>query len=128
MNTSNPLLPIGMTFIFAALLFYTVGVWAERIGGRLRWWNAIVFWIGVVCDSTGTTAMAVFAGGMFQSTIHGITGMAAIILMLFHATWATIVLVRKDEKMIKSFHKFSLFVWIFWLVPMVSGAVFGSSI
>ena len=128
MNASNPTLIIAMVFILAAFAFYTVGVWAERIGGRLKWWHAIVFWFGLVCDTTGTGAMGVLAGGMFQHTIHGVTGMAAIILMLFHATWATIVLLRRDEKLILSFHRFSVFVWIVWLVPMVGGAVLGSSV
>ena len=128
MNTSSPLLPIAMTFITAAFVFYTVGVWAERIRGRLKWWHAIAFWCGLVCDTIGTGAMMALAGGMFKSTIHGITGMIAIVLMLFHATWATIVLSRRDERLIGSFHKFSVFVWLVWLVPMIGGAVFGSSV
>lgn len=128
MDASNPTLAIAMSFIFAALLFYSLGVWAERIRGRLRWWHAIVFWLGLVCDTIGTGAMGVLAGGMFQSTIHGVTGMAAIILMLVHASWATRVLLRKDEKLIYSFHRFSVFVWLVWLVPMVGGAVLGSSV
>ncbi|HUX38406.1 MAG TPA: HsmA family protein [Rectinemataceae bacterium] len=128
MSSASPTLIIAISFIFAALAFYTVGVWAERIGGRLRWWHALVFWLGLVCDSTGTGAMAVLAGGMFQSTIHGITGMTAIVLMLFHAIWATIVLARRDEKAIRSFHRFSIFVWLVWLVPMIGGAVLGSSV
>jgi hypothetical protein len=36
----------------------------------------------------------------------------AILLMLFHAIWAAIVLVKKNEKMIINFHKFSIFVWV----------------
>ena len=128
MSASNPTLAIAMIFILAAFAFYTVGVWAERIGSRLRWWHAIVFWLGLVCDTTGTGAMAVLAGGMFQSTIHGVTGMTAIVLMLFHATWATIVLAKKNERLITSFHRFSVFVWLVWLVPMVGGAVLGSSV
>lgn len=128
MDSSNPTLIVAMTFIFLAFILYSVGVWAERIRGRLKWWHAIVFWCGLVCDTTGTGAMGVLAGGMFQSTIHGVTGMAAIILMLFHAVWATITLRRKDERLILSFHKFSVFVWVVWLVPMVGGAVLGSSV
>jgi uncharacterized repeat protein (TIGR03987 family) len=104
------LLTIAIVFICSALAFYTVGVWAERIGGKLRWWHAIVFWIGVACDSTGTGAMGSLAGGLFANTFHGITGMAAIILMFFHAAWATIVLARRNERMILRFHRFSVFV------------------
>ncbi len=122
------MLTIAMVFILSAFALYSVGVWAERIKGRLKWWHAIVFWCGLVCDTVGTGAMGIIAGGMFKSTIHGVTGMAAIILMLFHATWATIVLVRKDEKLILSFHRFSIFVWLVWLIPMVGGAVFGSNV
>lgn len=128
MNASNPVLAVAMTFILMAFAFYTVGVWAERIKGRLKWWHAIVFWFGLTCDTIGTGAMGIIVGGMFQSTIHGVTGMAAIILMLFHATWATLVLIRKDERMILSFHRFSIFVWLVWLVPMIGGAVLGSSV
>ncbi|MEI6874318.1 MAG: HsmA family protein [Spirochaetota bacterium] len=128
MDASSPLLPIALTFITAAFVFYTVGVWAERIKGRLKWWHAITFWCGLVCDSIGTGAMAALAGGMFQSTIHAVTGIAAIVLMLFHATWATLVLARRDEKLILSFHRFSVFVWLVWLIPMVGGAVFGSNV
>jgi uncharacterized repeat protein (TIGR03987 family) len=53
--------------------------------------------------------------------IHGLTGLIAILLMLIHAVWATIVLIRKNEQAIMNFHKFSLVVWIIWLVPYFSG-------
>ena len=118
---------IAITFIFSALGLYTVGVWSEKIGGRLKWWHAIVFYCGVICDTIGTGAMGIIAGGLFQFNLHGLTGALAIILMIFHAVWATIVLVRKDEKLIKSFHKFSLLVWAIWLIPMLSGMILGSS-
>jgi uncharacterized repeat protein (TIGR03987 family) len=119
------MLVIAVTFIFSALVFYTVGVWAEKMGGRLKVWHAIVFWFGLACDTIGTAAMGKIAGGMFQLNFHGITGLLAILLMLFHATWATIVLARKDERLIKSFHRLSVFVWCVWLVPMLSGMIFG---
>jgi uncharacterized repeat protein (TIGR03987 family) len=119
---------IAMVFIFAACLLYTVGVWGEKLQKRLKWWQAAFFWAGLICDTTGTTAMGEIAGGLFQFNFHGITGMSAILLMLFHAVWATIVLARKDEKMIAQFHKFSIFVWIIWLVPMVSGMIFGATV
>ena len=60
-----------------------------------------------------------FIGGM-TFDVHGISGLLAIVLMLVHAVWATIVLVKKDEKMIVNFHKFSIFVWLVWLIPYFS--------
>jgi uncharacterized repeat protein (TIGR03987 family) len=119
------MLVVAVSFIFSALAFYTVGVWAEKIGGRLKVWQAAVFWLGFICDTIGTGAMGGIAGGMFQFNFHGITGLLAILLMLFHATWATIVLARKDERLIVRFHRLSIFVWCVWLVPMLSGIVFG---
>ncbi|MBT3423200.1 MAG: TIGR03987 family protein [Bacteroidetes bacterium] len=117
---------IAVGFINLAFVLYTVGVWAEKIKGQLKWWHAIVFWFGVAADSTGTGAMGVLAGSVFQFNFHGLTGMLAILLMLFHAIWATIVLAKKNEKMILKFHKYSLFVWIIWLIPMITGMVFGT--
>lgn len=63
----------------------------------------------------------------FQLNFHGVTGLLAIILMLFHALWATIVLIKDDEKAKANFHKFSIIVWVIWLIPFISGAIFGMS-
>jgi uncharacterized repeat protein (TIGR03987 family) len=108
--------------IVSALVFYSIGVWCERFAGRLKVWHLVLFWIGFCFDTTGTTLMANIAGGM-EFNIHGITGVLAIVLMLGHAIWATVVLVTKQENAIKNFHKFSLFVWLVWLIPFFSGMV-----
>ena len=65
------------------------------------------------------------AGAQNGMGLHGITGALAIVLMLFHALWATLVLVKKDKKKQESFHKFSIFVWLVWLVPYILGMVIG---
>ena len=106
-----------------ALLFYSVGVWAERIQGRLKIWHTVFFWMGLVFDTWGTGMMLGFAGGL-TFDIHGISGLLAIILMLVHAIWATVVLIKKDENMIVKFHKFSVFVWLVWLIPYFSPMIF----
>jgi uncharacterized repeat protein (TIGR03987 family) len=64
------------------------------------------------------------AGGL-TFDIHGVTGGIAILLMLIHAIWATVVLIRKDERMINNFHKFSVVVWFIWLIPYFSPMLFG---
>jgi len=53
--------------------------------------------------------------------IHSLTGVLAILLMLIHAVWATGVVIRKSEKAIISFHNFSVFVWLIWLIPYFTG-------
>lgn len=115
----------AIIFINLALVLYTVGVWAEKLQKRLKVWHVVVFWGGLICDTIGTGAMGSIAGGMFQFNFHGVTGVTAILLMLLHATWATIVMVKNDEKMKVKFHKFSIVVWAIWLIPMISGIVFG---
>lgn len=114
------LLSVAIVTMVLALLCYSIGVWGEKITGKLKVWNLTFFWIGFIFDTTGTTAMSKIAGGMSFNS-HGVTGLIAIILMAVHAVWATIVLIKKDEKMINNFHKFSIVVWILWLIPFVSG-------
>lgn len=105
-----------------ALLFYSIGVWSERISGRLKVWHTIFFWLGLICDTWGTGLMIEMVGGMSYN-IHGLSGLLAILLMFIHAIWATLVLVKKDEKMITNFHKFSIAVWLIWLIPYFSPMV-----
>lgn len=118
---------VGMTFITLALIIYTIGVWSERLQGRLKWWHVGMFYTGLVCDTIGTGAMFLMVGGSFQFNFHGITGLAAIVIMFFHAGWATLGLIQKNEALIVKFHNFSLLVWVIWLIPMVTGAIFGAT-
>ena len=111
--------PTAAIIINLALLFYSIGVWSEQIQGRLKVWHTAFFWLGLVCDTWGTGMMFEYVGGMSYD-VHGFSGVLAIAMMFVHAIWATIVLVRKDEKMIVSFHKFSIFVWLVWLIPYFS--------
>jgi len=113
-------LVIAIVAIVSALIFYTIGVWSEKFAGRLKAWHLIFFWIGLVCDTTGTTMMGLIAGKI-DFDLHGITGVLAIVLMLAHAIWAVAVLLLKREKVLLNFHKFSVAVWAIWLVPFLSG-------
>ncbi len=111
--------PLASTFITSALVFYTVGVWGERIIGRLRWWNLVFFVLGLTCDTLGTGMMFAYVGGM-SFDVHGISGVIAIGLMFLHAGWALVVLLRRDEAAIRTFHRFSVVVWVVWLIPYLS--------
>ncbi len=111
---------LSVILISSALVFYSIGVWSERLAGRLKDWHLIFFWAGLLFDTMGTGIMMEMAGGI-TFDIHGLTGLIAILLMLIHAIWATIVLIRKDEDMIVNFHRFSVGVWVIWLVPYFNG-------
>jgi uncharacterized repeat protein (TIGR03987 family) len=119
-----PNMVLGTVFITLALVFYTIGVWSERLAGRLRAWHLVFFWLGLACDTAGTAIMMEYAGGL-TADLHGVTGVAAILLMIVHAVWATVVLARRDERAILNFHRFSVAVWAIWLVPYFSGVVMG---
>ena len=109
--------------ITLALIFYSIGVWSERIAGRLKPWHLAFFWLGLICDTWGTGLMMEMSGGL-TFDLHGTTGLIAIILMLIHAVWASIVLIRKDERWIRNFHRFSVAVWVIWLIPYFSPMFF----
>ena len=85
---------LPMIIISLALVFYSIGVWSERFQGRLEPWHLAFFWLGLACDTWGTGLMFDMAGGLVVN-IHGITGVVAILLMMVHAVWASMVLVRQ---------------------------------
>jgi uncharacterized repeat protein (TIGR03987 family) len=118
----SALLIVSIISISSALGFYTVGVWSEKFAGQLKPWHLVLFWLGFVCDTTGTTLMGDMAGKL-EFNAHGLTGVLAIALMLGHALWATVVLLKRQEEAIRTFHSFSLFVWLVWLVPYFTGMV-----
>ncbi len=118
----NPLVPVAIVAMFAALACYSIDVWGEKLSGRLKSWQLVFFWVGLALDTTGTTLMTEIAG-KFDFDFHGLTGALAIALMILHAVWATAVLWLKRDALIASFHRFSLSVWAAWLVPFLSGLI-----
>ena len=119
-----PMVRLALVLMLAALAFYSVGVWSERIEGYLRSWHTVMFWVGFACDTSGTEVMRQIAGG-FELSFHMATGIAALLLMLGHAAWATVVLRRRDERWRRTFHRISVVVWAIWLIPFVTGLYLG---
>ena len=111
--------------ITLALVFYSLGVWAERIIRYLKGWHVAAFWTGFFFDVTGTGAMELMEPGFNWASAHTITGQIALWLMFIHATWATRVVRRNDENARLRFHRFSLLVWLVWLVPYLGGMYLG---
>lgn len=112
-------MPLSAILMFVALAGYSIGVWSQRIGGRLKAWHLVFFWIGLASDISGTAMMVAISGMLFN--VHAVTGVTALLLMLIHTVWATVVVSRKDEKAIVNFHRFSVFVWAVWLIPFFTG-------
>ncbi len=126
----------AIVLINLAFISYTLGVWGEKVQGELKLWHLLTFWFGFVNDTIGTLsmeAMVIYNAGdeynnLFQylflhMSFHSITGIFALTLMLVHALWATKVLLKKNIIMIKRFHHYSLFIWLIWLIPFITGAI-----
>ncbi|ASJ55384.1 TIGR03987 family protein [Brevibacillus formosus] len=114
------MLAAAVIFINLALIAYTIGVWSEKRSGELKLKHLIFFGLGLAFDTIGTTFMKLLADNS-SLNLHGITGLIALILMFFHTVWACVVLWKKEENQIRQFHKFSMIVWILWLVPYSIG-------
>ena len=113
---------LSTVLITLALVFYSLGIWAERIVRHLKPWHVITFWIGFTFDVGGTLMMHRMAEGKFDILdSHTLTGQIALWLMLGHAIWATVVIRRNLESMKIKFHRFSIFVWLIWLIPYFGG-------
>jgi len=112
--------------ITLALVFYSVGVWAERLARYLKPWHVAAFWTGFVFDVSGTLAMHALATGPFDILApHTLTGQIAIWLMLAHAVWATRVARSGSDDSKRGFHTYSIIVWLAWLVPYFGGMWLG---
>jgi uncharacterized repeat protein (TIGR03987 family) len=119
---------ISALLITLALLFYSTGVWSERISRYLKGWHIGAFWAGFVFDVSGTIAMGKLSDDPFNILdLHTLTGQIALWLMLIHAAWATYVVKKGSEKIRKNFHKYSLAVWLIWLIPYIGGMIMGMS-
>lgn len=117
---------VSAILITLALIFYSLGIWSERIARYLKPWHVAAFWLGFLFDVSGTLAMHRIAEGPFNLLEpHTFTGQIALWLMLTHATWATYVIRRGSDALRRSFHKYSLFVWLVWLIPYFGGMYLG---
>lgn len=124
----TPFLSTAIVSITLALVFYTIGTWAEHLQKVLKIWHIFFFLMGLTADTIGTSIMTriVNESGR-EEVLHAITGLIALILMAVHAAWAIWTYWRGSTKAKQNFSKFSVVVWAFWLIPYIIGAYLGSS-
>jgi len=120
-----PIVRAAVILMFAALAFYSAGVWQAFFSGQLRTSHVACYWLGLLCDVTGTELMRRLAGGLHWN-LHTATGVAALALMLIHALWATRVLRKGQQPALRAFPRISITVWVIWLIPFISGLILGS--
>ncbi len=77
-------------------------------------------------DVLGTLSMSRLANHSFNFfELHTLTGQIAIWLMFIHAIWATYVVRKGSEKLRTNFHRYSILVWVIWLIPYFGGMIMG---
>jgi uncharacterized repeat protein (TIGR03987 family) len=119
-------LAVSAALITLALVFYSVGVWSERIARYLKSWHVAAFWTGFSFDVSGTWAMHRMAQGPFDlREPHTLTGQIALWVMLAHAIWASWVARRGSSGARAGFHRYSLVVWLVWLGSYFGGVYLG---
>lgn len=115
--------------ISSALVFYTIGVWGERIQKKLKAWHVAFFVAGLFADAIGTGLMEQIAQMTgLHDNLHTITGIIAIILMFIHALWALWTYFKGSSKAKAHFNRFSIVVWCIWLIPYCIGIYLGMSL
>ena len=56
------MLLVAISFILAACILYTIGVWSEKISMQLKNWHVVVFRVGLTRDTIGTGTIGKLAG------------------------------------------------------------------
>ena len=106
----------SIIFISIAFVLYTIGVFKIKATKVLLWKHIFYFWAGFCFDTLATFIMAIISGD-FILNVHSISGLFSILLMFIHSAIATIGLLKNDEYLKKNYYKFSIIVWLIWLVP-----------
>ena len=128
-QTDTHYLIAAICVITSALVFYTIGVWGERLQKKLKSWHILFFLLGLLSDAVGTGLMEHIARlTQLHDEIHTITGVIAILLMMVHAIWAIWTYKLGSLKAKQHFNRFSIVVWIIWLIPYFIGAYLGMSL
>ncbi len=114
----------GIALFTLALVFYSTSVWAGWFSKRLKVWHIYVFLIGLIADYVATV-LTYLSLGVITTTLHSILGFISIVLMSVHVVWAMLIMLRKNEKAMNSFHRVSVAVWSVWMLSYLSGFVSG---
>jgi len=84
------MLIIAVISMLAAVTLYTTAVFKEKKDGIIKKNHLIIFVSGLFFDTLGTTVMSMMSDS-FKFDIHGITGLATLILMFLHVIFAGLV-------------------------------------
>ncbi|WP_306533243.1 HsmA family protein [Geobacter sp.] len=116
----------GIVSMILALIFYTYAVFSGRREGLHRK-HLIVFGIGLLFDYLGTHQMSLYARAYGKAPEwHNLTGILSLAGMAFHFLLALAAsLIRRAERINRTFHRVSLTIYTLWCIAFASGALAG---
>lgn len=101
--------------VTTAVVLYSIAVWAERITGTVKRWHFALLVAAAFFQTVATGVLYKSVAG-FSIGLGGVAMMAALIMVIMHARWALVTMLRKDAKTSTQFNRFSVLVWAAWLV------------
>ncbi len=114
-----------LEFLFiAALVFYTIAIFANLLWQDMRRWMVVIFGTGLLCDAMGTLFLCFLTATGWQWTAHSISGTLALIIMTVHFIWAVASFYQGSSWEAK-FRHWSVWAWLLWLAAFVSGIPVG---
>ena len=119
----SPVLIAGTIIVNLALVFYTIGIFAEQRSRRVT--SRVVFFLtaGVVFDLVATGCMLMGSSrGPF--TAHGLLGFSSLAAMLLETRLAWRHRRRLGDAEVPTWlHRYSRLAYGWWVVAYVTGAV-----
>jgi len=106
-------------FIVVAFAFYSWAVWGAYVERELCSLFVWLFMAGFVCDVIGTMPIIIQTD---RFSTHAVFGVAALIIMGLHASWARLSLNRSaSSPPDRLFHIYSPWAYGLWVVTLISG-------
>lgn len=104
----------------AALVLYSLVIWAHRVKRKLYPWMVRVFGLALTADIIGTIFLCAMNSKGWALTFHTVSGFASLLIMALHFSWALLALAVRRKFEIY-FNRFSIYAWCLWLAAFISG-------
>lgn len=111
----------AMLIMTLTLLGYTLGVQYENRVETKKPLHLVLLWASFCLNAVGfglLTRMIADSQG-FVAWLCRAMGIVALVILMLHSIWGTAVLVLKEEKGARIYHRDGKLLWKIWIVPFV---------
>ena len=112
----------AMLIMTLTLIGYTLGVQYENRVETKKPLHLVLLWASFCMNAVGfglMTQLIVNAQG-FAAWLCRAAGILALVILMIHCVWGTAVLVLKEEKGTRIYHRDGKLLWKIWIVPFVA--------